>query len=143
MRLPIALGLSWPRRVPDAVPACDWTTAQTWTFEPLDDAAFPAVRLAREVGAAGGVAPAIYNAANEEAVAAFLAGRIAFTQIVDTVARVVEESVAEGLGNVDQLSDVLHAETSARARARALINGTAPARALQPTAPTQHLGEHA
>jgi 1-deoxy-D-xylulose-5-phosphate reductoisomerase len=92
---------------------------------------------------AGGVAPAIYNAANEEAVAAFLAGRIAFTQIVDTVARVVEESVAEGLGNVDQLSDVLHAETSARARARALINGTAPARALQPTAPTQHLGEHA
>jgi 1-deoxy-D-xylulose-5-phosphate reductoisomerase len=124
MRLPIAMALHWPDRVPDAVPACDWTTSHTWTFEPLDDAAFPAVRLAREVGTAGGVAPAIYNAANEEAVAAFLAGKLAFTGIVDTVARVVDESAEETLGNLGQLADVLQAETAARARARTLIYGT-------------------
>jgi 1-deoxy-D-xylulose-5-phosphate reductoisomerase len=128
MRLPIALGLHWPARVPDAVPACDWKTATAWTFEPLDDEAFPAVALARRVGAIGGTAPAIFNAANEEAVAAFLAGNLSFTGIVDTVERVVEESLAGGLGNVTvaQLSDVLDAETSARARARELISAAAP-----------------
>ena len=77
MRLPIALGLAWPDRVADAAPGCDWTTASTWTFEPLDDVAFPAVALARRAGAAGGTAPAVFNAANEECVAAFLAGRLA------------------------------------------------------------------
>ena len=123
MRLPIAMALAWPQRVPDAVPACDWTTAQTWTFEPLDAAAFPAVALARQVGTAGGVAPAIYNAANEEAVAAFLGGDLAFTGIVDTIARVLDESAEEGTGNLGQLSDVLRAETTARERARTLIYG--------------------
>ena len=54
MRLPIALGLGWPDRVPGAAPPCDWSTAATWTFEPLDDDAFPAVRLARSAGARGG-----------------------------------------------------------------------------------------
>lgn len=126
MRLPISMALSWPTRVPDVVPACDWTTAHTWTFEPLDDEAFPAVRLAREVGAAGGVAPAIFNAANEEAVAAFLAGDLAFTGIVETVARVVGESADEASGNLAELSDVLQAETAARTRARALIYGSTP-----------------
>lgn len=91
MRLPIALGLSWPDRVPSAAPACDWSQAVTWTFEPLDDSAFPAVQLAREVGRAGGTLPAVFNAANEECVAAFLADRLPFTGIVDTVARVVAE----------------------------------------------------
>ena len=124
MRLPIAMALAWPQRVPDAVPACDWTTAQSWTFEPLDGAAFPAVALARQVGTAGGVAPAIYNAANEEAVAAFLGGDLAFTGIVDTVSRVLDESAEEGTGNLVQLSDVLRAESLARVRARALIYGT-------------------
>jgi 1-deoxy-D-xylulose-5-phosphate reductoisomerase len=124
MRLPIAVALAWPQRVADAVPACDWTTAQSWTFEPLDDDAFPAVRLARQVGTAGGLAPAIYNAANEEAVAAFLDGDLAFTGIVDTISRVLDESAEEGTGNLGQLSDVLRAETFARARARTLIYGT-------------------
>ena len=123
MRLPIAMALAWPQRVPGAVPACDWTTAQSWTFEPLDDAAFPAVALARQVGTAGGVAPAIYNAANEEAVAAFLGGDLAFTGIVETVSRVLDESAEEGTGNVEELSDVLRAESLARVRARALIYG--------------------
>jgi 1-deoxy-D-xylulose-5-phosphate reductoisomerase len=139
MRLPIAMALAWPQRVPDAVPACDWTTAQTWTFEPLDDEAFPAVRLARAVGTAGGVAPAIYNAANEEAVAAFLRGNLAFNGIVATVSRVVDESAEEGMGNVEELSDVLRAEASARVRARALIYGTGPAGQL--AGPTTSTGE--
>ncbi len=125
MRLPISLGLSWPHRVPEAAPGCDWTTASSWTFQPLDDDAFPAVRLARWVGAVGGTAPAIFNAANEEAVAAFLDGRLSFPGIVDTVEQVVSEQVSDqdgaGLRNVRELSDVLDAESSARARARALI----------------------
>ncbi|HET9901970.1 MAG TPA: 1-deoxy-D-xylulose-5-phosphate reductoisomerase, partial [Actinomycetes bacterium] len=64
MRLPIALALGWPERVPDAAKACDWTTASSWEFFPLDENAFPAVALAREAGTAGGTAPAVYNAAN-------------------------------------------------------------------------------
>ena len=91
MRLPISLGLAWPDRVPDAAPGLDWSTAATWTFEPLDDAAFPAVALAREAATAGGTAPAVYNAANEACVADFQAGRIGFPRIVDTVARIVSE----------------------------------------------------
>ena len=65
MRLPIALGLAWPDRLPDAASPCDWTKATSWTFEPLDNEAFPAVELARRCGKAGDLAPAVYNAANE------------------------------------------------------------------------------
>jgi len=125
MRLPIALGLSWPDRVAGAAPGCDWTTSSTWTFEPLDGAAFPAVALARRAGAAGGTAPAVYNAANEECVAAFLAGRLAFLGIVDTLARVVEEHLATSNGNPGTVEDVLTAETWARARARELTGDAA------------------
>jgi 1-deoxy-D-xylulose-5-phosphate reductoisomerase len=90
MRLPISLGLDWPNRVSGVGAPLDWNLATQWTFEPLDDDAFPAVRLAKQVGTAGGTFPAVYNAANEEAVDAFHAGRIRFPDIVDTVARVVE-----------------------------------------------------
>ncbi|WP_445262919.1 1-deoxy-D-xylulose-5-phosphate reductoisomerase [Pseudokineococcus sp. 1T1Z-3] len=134
MRLPIALGLGWPDRVPDAGPGCDWSTAQSWTFEPLDDDAFPAVRLARAVGEAGGTAPAVYNAANEECVGAFLAGRTSFLSIVDTVARVVDDAssapdaAADVTGELLTLDDVLGAERWARARARELL-GVGPASA--------------
>jgi 1-deoxy-D-xylulose-5-phosphate reductoisomerase len=119
MRIPIALGLAWPERVAEAASACDWTTAQTWEFLPLDDEAFPAVPLAREVGAHGGTAPAVYNAANEECVTAFLEGRLPFLGIVDTVAQVVSEHVGTALaGNVGSVEDVLAAEAWARRRAR-------------------------
>src|ERR1700744_2322726 len=91
MRLPIALARAWPDRVPEAPPALDWTRPATWTFEPLDDDAFPAVRLAREAAGTGGTAPAGYNAANEGCLDAFMAGKIPFTGIVDTVAQVVSE----------------------------------------------------
>ena len=125
MRLPIALGLSWPHRVPDAAPGCDWTQAVTWTFERLDDDAFPAVRLARRAGAHGGAAPAVYNAANEECVAAFLSGRLPFLGIVDTVAAVVEEHLSGDPGNPRDVDDVLSAEAWARSRAHTLTGGTA------------------
>ena len=119
MRLPISLGLAWPDRVPDAAPGLDWSTAATWTFEPLDDAAFPAVALAREAAAAGGTAPAVYNAANEACVADFQAGRIGFTRIVDTVAQIVSEHDAARTA-VTTVADVLAVDDWARQRAREL-----------------------
>ena len=123
MRIPIALGLAWPDRVPGVAAACDWSTVATWEFMPLDDTAFPAISLAREVGARGGTAPAVYNAANEECVGAFLGGRLPFLAIVDTVAQVVAEHAASAGpagdgGNATSVDDVLAAEAWARARAR-------------------------
>jgi 1-deoxy-D-xylulose-5-phosphate reductoisomerase len=124
MRLPIALALAWPDRLPHVQPALDWSTASTWEFAPLDDEAFPAVRLARAAGEAGGVVPAIYNAANEEAVAAFLAGRLSFPGILQVVARTLDD--APDLGAPTSVDDVLAAETWAREHTRAAIPG-APA----------------
>ena len=118
MRLPIALGLSWPDRVADVATPCDWTQAATWTFEPLDEEVFGAVRLARHAAAASATHPAVYNAANEECVAAFLAGRIGFLDIVSTVERVLEEH--PGTGEL-ALDAVLGAETWARARANEIL----------------------
>jgi 1-deoxy-D-xylulose-5-phosphate reductoisomerase len=124
MLVPIALALSWPERVADIDAPCDWSRAQSWEFLPLDDDAFPAVRLARQVGDAGGTHPAVYNAANEVAVDAFHGGSIGFTDIVDTVARVVAEHLSEGpAGNVLRLDDVLAADSWARVRARELVEG--------------------
>ncbi|MER7129535.1 1-deoxy-D-xylulose-5-phosphate reductoisomerase [Streptosporangium saharense] len=117
MRLPIALALGWPERVPDAAPPVDWTRAHAWTFEPLDDEAFPAVALARHVGSAGGTAPAVYNAANEVCVEAFLAGRLPFPGIVDTVAAVVSE---HSVTAAETVAEVLEADEWARVRAREL-----------------------
>jgi 1-deoxy-D-xylulose-5-phosphate reductoisomerase len=122
MRLPIALGLAWPARVPDAAPACDWTQAQSWTFEPLDDEAFPAVRLARRAGAAGGTVPAAFNAANEEAVAAFRAGALPFTGIVDTIAEVLDRHEDVPAGSLS-VAAVLDADARARASARRVMAG--------------------
>ncbi|MFV0634828.1 1-deoxy-D-xylulose-5-phosphate reductoisomerase [Demequina sp.] len=118
MRLPIALGLGWPERVADAAPGCDWTSAATWTFEPLDEEAFPAVRVARQAVAASALHPAVFNAANEECVQAFVDGALPFLGIVDTVRRVVEEYEAPAELS---LAAVDHAEQWARQRARACI----------------------
>lgn len=122
MRLPIALALGWPDRVPGAAPACDFSTPTSWTFEPVDTETFPAVELARTAGLAGGCVPAVFNAANEEAVSAFLDGRIAFRGIVDTLEAVVDE--AQGWrSDPDTVEDVLAAEDWARSRARELLGG--------------------
>jgi 1-deoxy-D-xylulose-5-phosphate reductoisomerase len=126
MRLPIALGLAWPDRVPGAVLGLDLTTAATWEFAPLDDDAFPAVALARWAGSLGRTFPAVYNAANEECVAAFLTGRIGFLDIVDTVQQVVAEHVpASGSLTV---AEVLAADGWARERARAVLDPAGTAR---------------
>lgn len=120
MRLPIALGLSWPERLGDVATPCAWDRATSWTFEPLDDETFPAVDLARAAVNASATHPAVYNAANEEGVAAFLAGRIAFLDIVDTVEQVVGEH--EGVAEPD-LDTVLAVQDWARARAREMLAG--------------------
>ncbi len=125
MRIPIALSLAWPQRVADAASPVDWSSAHTWTFEPLDEDAFPAVPLARQVGAAGGTAPAAYNAANEECVAAFMAGAIPFTGIVRTVAQVISEHGGSH-GPASGIDEIVAADTWARARARELTS-TQPA----------------
>ncbi|MGN6608506.1 MAG: 1-deoxy-D-xylulose-5-phosphate reductoisomerase [Jatrophihabitans sp.] len=121
MRLPIALALGWPDRVPGAASSVDWTTAQQWTFEPLDDAAFPAVQVARRAGEAGGCAPAVFNAANEELVEAFHEHRVGFLQIVDTVADVLDEWLRDqhpALGEPGTVEDVERADAWARDEVR-------------------------
>ncbi|PZU38770.1 MAG: 1-deoxy-D-xylulose-5-phosphate reductoisomerase [Microbacterium sp.] len=114
MRLPISLGLDWPRRVGGVGRPLDWRTASSWTFEPLDEEAFPAVALAKRVGRAGGTYPAVFNAANEQAVDAFHEGRLSFPGIVETVARVVDDHEAPAALTRESLSA---AEEWARAAA--------------------------
>lgn len=122
MKLPIALALGWPDRVAHAQPALDFSQAQSWTFDVVDDAAFPAVNLAREVISAGKTWPAVYNAANEQAAAAFLAGRIRFPQIVDVVEQVVGSAASIVCAPRD-VADVLGSEAAARRAADAIIAG--------------------
>jgi 1-deoxy-D-xylulose-5-phosphate reductoisomerase len=124
MKLPIALALGWPVRVPGAALACDWTTASTWEFEPLDDDVFPAVALARQAGSRGGCLTAVYNAANEEAAAAFLAGRIRFPAIVRTVADVLR-AADQWAAEPATVDDVLEAQDWARARAQSALSSAA------------------
>ncbi|WP_028932418.1 1-deoxy-D-xylulose-5-phosphate reductoisomerase [Pseudonocardia spinosispora] len=120
MRLPIALALAWPHRVDQAAPACTFAEPTSWTFEPLDEDAFRGVALARAAGTAGGMMPAVFNAANEEVVAAFVAGKVRFTDITDLVG----EALATAHGcNTDPatVDDVLAVEQWARARANELV----------------------
>jgi len=122
MKLPISLALGWPNRVGGAAPACDFTTASSWEFEPLDTNVFPAVELARHAGETGGCMTAVYNAANEEAAAAFLAGRIGFPAIVRTIAEVLHAADQWAVlpATVD---DVLEAQRWARERAQRQVSG--------------------
>ena len=121
MRLPIALALGWPDRVPGAVPGLDWTTAQTWEFAPLDEQAFPAVALCKAAGRRGGTAPAVLNAANEVCVHAFVDGHLPFLAIVDTVAEVVE---THEFRERPTLAEVLESERHARTRAAGLVESS-------------------
>lgn len=123
MRLPIALGLSWPHRLSSVAKPVDWTKPQSWTFEPLDDDTFGAVNLARAALAASATHPAVFNAANEQAVAAFLAGRCGFLEIVDVVERVLGEyqgASHQGL----TVDDVEATERWARRRADELLGSS-------------------
>jgi 1-deoxy-D-xylulose-5-phosphate reductoisomerase len=118
MRLPIALGLAWPDRVPGAIPAVDWSRAARWDFAPIDHEAFPAVALARRAGAAGGTAPAVFNAANEAAVERFLAGQIGYLDIVAIIGSVLSAHLAgpdyRTDAQVADAADVLRADAKAR-----------------------------
>ena len=120
MKLPIALALGWPSRVPDAALACDFSSASSWEFEPLDAEVFPAVDLARRAGKGGGTLTAVYNAANEEAAAAFLDGRISFPAIVRTI-EVVLRAADQWAAEPATVEDVLEAQRWARDRARDAI----------------------
>ena len=121
MKLPIALALGWPSRVPQAALACDFSTASTWEFEPLDAEVFGAVELAREAGRKGGCLTAIYNAANEEAAQAFLAGRIRFPAIVRTIAEVLR-AADQWAAEPATVEDVLDAQHWARDRAKGAVS---------------------
>jgi 1-deoxy-D-xylulose-5-phosphate reductoisomerase len=123
MKLPIALGLAWPDRVPGVAAPCAWTQPNAWEFFPLDDAAFPAVQLARRAGEFARTAPAVFNAANESCVEAFISGDLPFLGIVDTVTSVVEEHIGDLGAEATELSldGVLSADAWARDRACALI----------------------
>lgn len=120
MKLPIALALGWPDRVPGAAAACDFSTATTWEFEPVDNEVFPAVELARQAGTAGGCVTAVYNAANEVAVQAFLDGAIRFPEIVRTVGLAVA-AADDWRAEPTSLEEVLAADAWAREYARKLV----------------------
>ncbi|MEV6768171.1 1-deoxy-D-xylulose-5-phosphate reductoisomerase [Nocardia sp. NPDC051030] len=122
MKLPIGLALGWPDRVSGVAAACVFSTASTWTFEPVDNEVFPAVELARTAGKAGGCVTAVYNASNEIAVQAFLDGLIRFPDIVRTVTRVVE-SADRWTGEPSTLDEVLAADSWARETARTIVRG--------------------
>jgi 1-deoxy-D-xylulose-5-phosphate reductoisomerase len=120
MKLPIALALGWPSRVPGAALACDFSTASTWEFEPLDAEVFPAVELARRAGEGGGCLTAVYNAANEEAAAAFLSGHIRFPGIVRTIAEVLR-AADQWAAEPATVDEVLDAQRWARDRAKSTV----------------------
>ena len=120
MKLPISLALGWPARVAGAAAACDFSTASTWEFEPLDAAVFPAVDLARRAGSTGGCLTAVYNAANEEAAAAFLDGKIGFPAIVRTIADVLH-AADQWAAEPATVEEVLDAQRWARQRAREAV----------------------
>lgn len=118
MRLPIAWGLSWPDRIPGVMPGIDWTTSQTWTFDPLDEVAFPAVAMAKAVGERGETFPAVFNAANEQAVYAFHREEISLPDIIGVIAHVVDAHTPQGMS----LEAVLEAERWAREIAEGVIS---------------------
>lgn len=125
MLAPIALGLSWPERLVDVETPVDWTRAADWRFEPLDDEAFPAVRLAQQVGAAGGTHPAVYNAANEVGVDAFHEGACGFLDIVDTIAAVLERHDPAGF-DATSVDGVLAADSWGRREAAQVLGLSRP-----------------
>lgn len=124
MRLPIALGLAWPERVPGAARPCDWSAPTAWEFFPLDDEAFPAIRLARQAGEFGRTAPAVLNAVNEVCVDAFVAGDLDFLGIPDTIEQVLSAHVADPDVAAAPLTveGVLAADAAAREQAAALVD---------------------
>lgn len=121
MKGPIAYALSYPDRLANASIPIDWSAASTWSFAPIDSVKFPAVDLARRCGSLGGGLPAIFNAANEVAVAAFLDSHIGYTAIIDTVDAVVQQLSPIAVSALRDLADVSAIEDDARRVAHEVI----------------------
>lgn len=122
MRVPIASTLAWPQRMDTPCEPLDLAAIGELTFRAPDEVRFPATKLAREAAAAGGAAPAVLNAANEIAVAAFLAGNIPFTRIVAYPQAMLDGNVPPAPASLD---DVLAVDREARARAGEMMRVTA------------------
>jgi len=121
MKGPIAYALAYPERINKACAPIDWSKSHTWNFSPIDNEKYPAVELAKRCGELGGGLPAVYNAANEVAVGAFLAQRIKFTAIIELVERVVQSFGSNTPTTIRDISDVSAIEQSARMKAEELI----------------------
>ena len=121
MKGPIAYALSYPDRISRATAAIDWSKSHTWQFLPIDNEKYPAIELAKRCGQLASGLPAVYNAANEVAVAAFLAGQIKFTAIIDIVEAVVQSFGSNTPTTIRDISDVSAVEQGARSKAGELI----------------------
>jgi 1-deoxy-D-xylulose-5-phosphate reductoisomerase len=121
MKGPIAYALTYPERINKACAPIDWSKSHTWNFSPIDNEKYPAIELARRCGELGGGLPAVYNAANEVAVAAFLAQRIKFTAIIELVEQVVQSFGSNSPTTIRDISDVSAIEQSARMKADELV----------------------
>jgi 1-deoxy-D-xylulose-5-phosphate reductoisomerase len=121
MKGPIAYALAYPERINKACAPIDWSKSHTCNFSPIDNEKYPAIELARRCGELGGGLPAVYNAANEVAVAAFLAQRIKFTAIIELVEQVVQSFGSNSPTTIRDISDVSAIEQSARMKADELV----------------------
>ena len=121
MKGPIAYALGAPHRTLHAMPPVDWTRAHSWDFSPINEQRFPAIALARHCGNRGGGLPAVFNAANEVAVAAFIKQELAFTEIVAIVAKTAEKLDSLANSQIRDISDVTAIEDDARTIARSLV----------------------
>lgn len=126
MKGPIALAINYPHRTPAATAPIDWTKASTWEFAPIDKKRFQAVDLARHCGAIGGALPAIFNAANEVVVEAFMHGKVKFVDIIPTVERVVSQFESGSPMALRDFADVSAIEEDARKATSAHIEKVKP-----------------
>ena len=124
MKGPIAYAINWPVRLPGAAKTMDWSKQHTLEFEPIDNERFPVIELARRCGELGGGLPAIFNAANEVAVAAFLAGQISFNSIIESVDLTVQK-LGSAVNPIRDLADVSAIENDARKVAGEIIKKVA------------------
>ena len=126
MKGAIAYALNFPDRLPNATSAIDWKIPHSWSFEPIDTKRFPSIALARHCGEIAGAMPAVFNAANEVAVAAFIEGKLAFSSIVALIEAVVMHFDMRVPSPLRDLADVSAIEEDARALAREHLLRLAP-----------------
>ncbi len=126
MRGAIAYAMNWPDRLSNSTPPIDWSTQHSWSFAPIDARQFPSIDLARHCGEIGGGLPAIFNAANEAAVGAFISKKLEFKSIIEVIAAVVQDLEKDSPKTLRDLADVSALEDDARTRAQAHLLRLAP-----------------